>query len=259
MFGGYLFSQLNDIEGVTDDVQGAILNYELAADLLVNMPDEEVLDIFGRLNSYAVVLNEQEKLHALHFGPFKTLADKIGHKYNKMWVDSGILTDREIVRMADANLVADLLIAMIEGIKNKKYIKKAYEAYENKFEYDVEALEAQFDHVMSVIREIYPEWLKSSEFHRPPLFYSLFTTMFHVLYGLPNFPDTRPNLLPGDFPKARNALDRVSDIFAASDVATLSKDERQLREDARRATTDPSVRLRRTRFLLTVLATHVTS
>jgi len=30
----------------------------------VNLPDKEILDIFSRLNSYAVVLNEQEKINA---------------------------------------------------------------------------------------------------------------------------------------------------------------------------------------------------
>jgi hypothetical protein len=40
----------------------------------------------------------------------------------EFWLSSGLLTEKEIVRMASANLVADLLIAMIEGIKNKKQI-----------------------------------------------------------------------------------------------------------------------------------------
>ena len=67
-YGGLFFSQLNQVDS---EIQTNILNYELSVDLLVNMPDAEVLDVFSRLNSYAVVLNEQEKLNAQHFGPFK--------------------------------------------------------------------------------------------------------------------------------------------------------------------------------------------
>ena len=59
--GGLRFSQL------PKDVQGQVLGYEIAVDLLINLPDPEVLDIFSRLNSYAVILNEQEKLNAQYF------------------------------------------------------------------------------------------------------------------------------------------------------------------------------------------------
>ena len=68
--GGVLFSQL------PEDIQGQVLAYEVSVDLLINLPDSEVLDIFSRLNSYAVVLNEQEKINANHFGPFKVLAEQ---------------------------------------------------------------------------------------------------------------------------------------------------------------------------------------
>ena len=258
-FGGYYFSQLNDIDGVTNDIQANILNYELSVDLLVNMPDEEVLDVFGRLNSYSVVLNEQEKLNALHFGPFKTLADTIGHKYYRFWVDSKILSEYDVLRMADANLVADLLIAMIEGIKGKKQIKKSYNVYEKTFDHDVTVLEEKFDLVMTTIRDIYSEGLKTTEFRRPPLFYSLFTAFYHVLFGLENFSENRPTVTTSDYPRVRNSLDRVTEIFALDDAAQLTKDERQLREDTRRATTDASVRLRRTRFLLSLIASHASS
>ena len=82
-FGGYYFSQL---DSVSSEIQASILNYEISADLLVNLPDSEILDIFSRLNSYSVTLNEQEKINANHFGPFKILADNISHKYNDFWL-----------------------------------------------------------------------------------------------------------------------------------------------------------------------------
>ena len=84
-YGGLFFSQLNQVDA---EIQTNILNYELSVDLLVNMPDPEVLDVFGRLNSYAVVLNEQEKINAQHFGPFKTLADSIAHTLNDFWLQT---------------------------------------------------------------------------------------------------------------------------------------------------------------------------
>ena len=102
----------------------SFLHTNLSVDLLINLPDSEILDIFGRLNSYALVLNEQEKINADHFGAFKILADNIGRTYNEYWTKQGILTARNILRMGEVTLVADLLIAMKEGIKSKKTNKK---------------------------------------------------------------------------------------------------------------------------------------
>ena len=167
-----------------------------------------------------VVLNEQEKINADHFGPFKVLADKIGHKYDEYWTNQDILTSKQIMRMLEVNLVADLLIAMLEGIKSKKQVKKYYDAYEATFDHDTDALEADFDRVIGAIAALYPEGLVDTEFRRPHLFYSLFTAVAHRERGVPNLPaelrDTGSSAQA-----ARSKLERVDEVFAAEDPATL--------------------------------------
>jgi hypothetical protein len=244
--GGLLFSQL------PEEVQAQILAYEVSVDLLINLPDSEILDIFSRLNSYAVILNEQEKINADHFGPFKVLADKIGHKYYDYWTKQEILTSKQVMRMLEVNLVADLLIGLLEGIKSKKQVKKFYDVYETNFDQDTEQLETNFDRVVGAIAKIYPEGLSDTEFRRPHLFYSLFTAVAHRELGIPGLPATPVggNSTPE---VARNKLDRVDEIFAAADAAKLSKDEQDFLRDSRRATTDEKVRLQRTQFLLNLM------
>jgi len=248
-FGGVYFSQL------PPDVQSQVLSYEIAVDLLINLPDAEVLDIFSRLNSYAVVLNEQEKINATHFGPFKILADDVGRKYLEYWTKQEILTSRNILRMQEVNLVADLLIAMLEGVKGKKRIRGFYGAYESKFDYDTTDLEHKFDNTMNFISLLYKEGLSDTEFKRIHLFYSLFTAVHHCLYGLKEQEGPRTNLTEASkIGPARNGLDRVAEIFVTEDVTDLSEDERQFLQDSRRATTDETVRKRRTKFLLERMA-----
>ncbi|KRA15341.1 hypothetical protein ASD69_17860 [Lysobacter sp. Root604] len=244
--GGLLFSQLDE------EVQAQLLAYEVSVDLLINLPDPEILDIFSRLNSYAVVLNEQEKINADHFSQFKVLADRIGHKYNSYWTDQGILTSNQIMRMLEVNLVADLLIAMLEGIKSKKQVKKFYDQYETTFEHDADELEARFDRIIGAIGEIYPEGLSDTEFRRPHLFYSLFVAVAHREFGVSNLP---PPLPPGySTPQvARNGLERVEVIFADPDDKFLTKDEQGFIQDSRRATTDEKVRVQRSAFLLKLM------
>jgi len=247
-YGGRRFSQLPEI------VQEQILSYEVAVDLLINLPDTEILDIFSRLNSYAVVLNEQEKLNAQFFGPFKIAADTIGRKYTEYWKANTILTAQQVLRMGEVNLVADLLIAMIEGMKGKKRIKGAYRAYENNFIHDSDALEFRFDHIMSTIAAIFPSGLRGLEFARPFLFYSLFTTVYHCLYGLEGLAAPRFALdNPTAIAIARNGLEHVEALFNPDPGIPMSDPERAFLTASTRATTDQSSRETRTKYLLTLI------
>ena len=185
-FGGKLFSQLDPVD------QTHFLSFELSVDLLVNLPNSEILDIFGRLNSYAVTLSDQERINADHFGPFKILADEIGRKHYEYWLQQRIINERSIVRMAEINLVADLLIAMREGIKAKRQIKKYYDEYENQFDDDVSEIEKRFDAVLDAIAKLFPEGLSDSYFNRINIFYSLFLAVYHSLYGVPSLEVERP-------------------------------------------------------------------
>lgn len=248
-FGGVRFSQL------PENVQAQVLSYEVSVDLLINMPDAEILDIFSRLNSYAIVLNEQERINATHFGSFKILADKLGRKYYEYWTEQGVVTPRNILRMQEVNLVADILIAMREGIKSKKQIKKYYSQYEEKFDDDVSVIETQYDKVIATMSAIYPEGLSSTEFSRPHLFYSLFTAVAHCLFDLPGLPHAVVTLQKdSELETARNGLDRVGELFETNELKDLSSKEQQFIQDSRRATTDEKVRRRRTEYLLSLMA-----
>lgn len=246
-YGGTLFSQL------PVEIQAQVLAYEVSVDLLINLPDSEILDIFSRLNSYAVVLNEQEKINADHFGPFKALADKIGHKYYDYWTSQGVLTSKQIVRMLEVNLVADILIATLEGVKSKKQVKKYYDQYESSFDYNTDTLEENFEKVIGVIAKIYPEGLSDTEFRRPHLFYTLFTAIAHRMNGIPGLPPQFRNIMP-PIEGVRNKLERIDEIFEELDPTHLSINERQFLSDSRRATTDEKVRIRRAEFLLNLTA-----
>lgn len=248
-YEGLYFSQL------PEEVQAQILSYEVAVDLLINMPDAEVLDVFGRLNSYAITLNEQEKINASHFSEFKVLADSIGYKYNKFWLDQKILTPSAILRMQEISLVADLLISMLEGIKSKKQIRRFYALYERAFGGDIDELSAQFDDVIEFIFRVYPEGISGTEFKRVHLFYTLFTAIYHVLFGLKGLDGlARPEVRSeADIARVRNAFDRIGGLFEAADGGGLDRSERQFIQDSRRATTDEPVRERRTKFLISLI------
>ena len=65
-FGGKKFS------GLDKETQRDILKYEFVVDLLQDMPDNEVYDLFARINTYAEKLKPQELRNAKYFGEFKS-------------------------------------------------------------------------------------------------------------------------------------------------------------------------------------------
>ncbi len=254
-YGGLYFSQLDQID---DEVQSNILSYEISVDLLVNMPDPKVLDIFSRLNSYSVVLNDQEKINANHFGPFKLLADQISKEFFSFWIENKILTEKKILRMEDVSLTADLLIAMCVGIKEKKKIKYYYDLFERNFDYDVVILGDRFKFIIDTINQIYKEGLISTEFKRVPLFYTLFTSIYHLYFGLEGLDLEVPNILENErnFPLVCQRLERVNYLYemaTSENVIGMTNEERLFIDNCRRATTDASKREARTRFIINLM------
>ena len=74
-----------------------------------------------------------------------------------------------------------------------------------------------------------------------------------MLYRIKNVELPHKEILKKDYPKIRNALERVDVIFNIEDITILNKDEIQFLNDSRRATTDTTVRLRRTEFIVNLL------
>lgn len=243
-FGGRFFSEL------PQEKQIELLGYEISTDLLVNLTDAQVLDIFGRLNSHAVVLNDQEKINASHFGEFKKLADAVAHDNFEYWVKNKILREPQVVRMADVELAADLIVAMCDGIQSKKQLRSYYAQYEKAFPFQPDEVAKKFHQTLAMITKIYPDGLESSEFRRVHLYYSLFTAVYHMLFGLLDCDAPRGSIISENLDRLRNRLDHVEDVFGDPDSPDLTAADRQFLNDSRRATTDASVRKRRTEYLV---------
>ena len=64
-YAGCSFSDLND------DIQRKISTYSFVCQVFQGIDDSEVLEVFARLNSYAVGLNAQEKRNGIYFGYFQ--------------------------------------------------------------------------------------------------------------------------------------------------------------------------------------------
>lgn len=210
--GGKCFSDLDD------ETQRDILKYEFSVDLLQDMRDQEIYDIFARLNTYSVTLNAQELRNAMYFGEFKTTVYQLSNEFMTFWEANKIFSDAKILRMTQAEFVSELLIAMSIGIRgrSKQLIDNFYD--ENDDELPQRLVQVKrFRDTMDIIGGIMGATLPQSKFSEPRLLYPLFASIYHLQYGLPKFDRERVQIERTAFPKLRSALESVDEIFRKLD------------------------------------------
>lgn len=112
--GEYAGSKFDDLD---DAKKRDFLDYQISADVFTSATDEEIREVFRRINSYQVPLNKQETRHATHQGEFKWYIRDLGKRYATSFVKIGIMTEKQVSRMADLEFLTELVLALKEGIK----------------------------------------------------------------------------------------------------------------------------------------------
>lgn len=247
-------------EELPDEMQSEFLKYEIGVDMLFDLSFEDTLDTFARLNAYSVKLNSQELLNAQYLGYFKQASFRLGLKYVRFWLDGGIFGEKQVARMAEAELASDLLVSLVGGIQASRAIPTYYKKFDDD-EATVEAAERHFDEVMSWIGEIYsPDELKETIFQRVSMFYSLFVAIENSLRPVANIKAHRFALSVPNIGRIRSSLDEISarvDSVAAGEADPLNDLYREFILSASRATTDMKSRQLRTEFICKILAEAV--
>jgi hypothetical protein len=109
-FAGQKYSDLSD------EVQKIFLSCSIAIEQLYNATDDDVIDIFARLNSYTVSLNAAEKRHARYQTELKFFVRRMSTKYRWFLEKYGVFTTRQRFRMEDDVFFAELTRLVVEGV-----------------------------------------------------------------------------------------------------------------------------------------------
>lgn len=226
--GGSFFSQLDT------GTQKDILKYEFVVDLLQDMPDNEIYDLFARINSYGEKLRPQELRNARYFGEFKTAVYDLAKNFSGFLESNEIFSAKAILRMAEAEFISELLLAMEEGIKEGKkgIIDAAYVEYDDDFPNRARH-EKRFGEVVDTISAIVGDELPTLKFRGPKLFYPLFCSVYHMKFGLPKLTATpRKPVKSSDYPKVKEVLEDLHAMIGAAEKgnAVVSGDDRKFFE-----------------------------
>jgi mRNA-degrading endonuclease YafQ of YafQ-DinJ toxin-antitoxin module len=239
-YGGKYFSDL------PEKVKKDILNYEIATDVLSGSKDEVIIDIFARLNTYNIPLNNQELLNASFFGDFKKISFNLAQEFYKFWIENNIFSNSRVMRMAEVQLTSELVILMIAGIQSTKVIESFYKEYDDQLK-NKRLIMKRFRECMDLIGRIYGNELKNSSFHSATLFYSLFSVIYHFKFGLEESKFERIKITVANLPKLKNSLDYIEEIIRSDDV--LKKNQKFI-DAVGKHTTDFDNRLYRTEFMI---------
>lgn len=199
-------------EGISPDERQRIMTYSFSVEQFHGVSDLEVLEIFARLNTYSVPLNDQELRNGRYFGLFKRSVYALAYQHLEFWRRHGIFTERSVARMLEVELTSELVIAQMDGMQDKKKsISTFYAQYDEEFPAR-KTMERRFREVVDTINEVFPDTLSATEFHRPPLFYTLFCAIYHRQHGLPKV----------RFPTPRRPLNRTERLGIVETVEKLS-------------------------------------
>ncbi|MEL6104473.1 MAG: DUF262 domain-containing protein [Planctomycetota bacterium] len=187
-FGGKTYEKLDD------DKKQLFLDYPLSVDLFTNATDADIRQVFRRINSYTVPLNPQEQRHARFQGPFKWFIVELASEFDQSLVDLGVVSERQISRMRNTQLFAEIVMCTELGITtySKKKIDDFYDRYDDEFADETKIWNAMVDafELVLSLRAIQPTVLMKSF-----LFYSLTTAAINIT--------SRFNQLDAEYPIRR--------------------------------------------------------
>lgn len=173
-FDGQYYSEL------PRSIKEQILNYTLTIEELVGYGDEDIRDMFVRMNRFVVKLSPQELRHAKEQGRFKELVEEIGSW--PFWRDHRVFTELQIARFRSDEFAAELIILLQEGPQDKKTsIDLYYGEYRDRVPFRTAATK-QLRRYLDWIAEAITN-LDTSHYRRPTHLYSLVAALDAVSEG----------------------------------------------------------------------------
>lgn len=156
------------------------IRYKIDINEIFNPTDEEIRDLYSRVNKYTVQLNKQELRKADFPGDFISLAERLSE--NNFFERSGIFTVKQRRRMLDVEFIEELLTILVKGIQDKKdYIDDICEEYmvmNNGNEIEERFLGIIYD--ISAIFDSNLVSLQNTRFRQKSDFYSLFACISNL-------------------------------------------------------------------------------
>ncbi len=205
-----------------EETQDKFLSYSVPVDVIRNASIAEILQMFRRMNAYTLPLNEAEKRHSSFHGLFKWFVNGMADNYDEFFVEFGVLTRKQITRMADAAIIADIILAIERGVisSSPKDLTNLYRKYDETFG-SQDAYREKLGGVISFIISDLGD-LRKSFMMKPYALHSLITALLHCKHGIAPISDewgVAPlNSYSTDVERSKNLLRELADAHEGKEV-----------------------------------------
>lgn len=175
----------NRFQDLDDEQQEKFMTYVVSVDVVRNATRGEILQMFRRMNAYTLPLNEAEKRHSSFYGEFKWFINNISDEINEFLTEFQVFTSRQIVRMADAELLTDCVLAMERGIisTSPSDLRSVYKKHDDGYEQEHSVGEMIRDAVRFIATDLEP--LRGTHMMKPYALHSLLTALIHARHRIP--------------------------------------------------------------------------
>lgn len=211
-----------------ESVRKSILSYEISTHVLpIDFDDRQILQLFARINSTGMKLNQQELRNASYSGEFKTWSFNLATEQLDRWRDFGIFSEDQISRMKEVETVSDLLVNMAIGLsgKTQSRLDNYYRNHDDLWAPGPLAAD-RFRHTMDLVTSILENQPKGSPWSSEVNFFTLFVTIYDLLWGLGSkFDKSRPAAM-NEKRLAKKAL-KLGERIRAGDVPEIVVDAMQ--------------------------------
>ncbi len=238
------------ITDLAPDEKKKLYGYKFAVRYLNTDDDNQVRDMFRRLNKFLMPLKPQELRHATFAGPFVTLAEKVAD--NEYWAENKIVSAASIRRMGDVEFVSELMIGTLHGPQGGSaavlddYYRQ-YEDYEDEFPEQRKG-HRLFERTLETIQTILPD-IKVTRWSNKTDFYTLFVAISSLL-RTHDFSEGKRMVLR----KALNRFETEVDARLADEEARVSAEAVDYVRAVEKGANDKPRRAARHAVILKVLA-----
>jgi len=239
-----------------EDLQREFLAYEVSVDTITSSIEAEVLEIFRRVNSYTLPLNEPEKRHATWQGEFKWFILDMIKIYSSMFESYDILRVRQLWRMEDADLLSELCQVLDTGIetRNKIKINKLYKKYDEHFPIKNKIKDKLRKTINFIKVNLNP--ICEDQILKGYSFYSLFSALVYNKWGIQNVESQDLDGLEviNQFcTDEQQAIQNILELFNAVDIDDVEGRFKNFVKANKKATGNKNSRMIRHKWLVAAL------
>ncbi len=207
-------------EDLTEESRNSLLAYEVSVDNIVTATTEEILEIFRRINSYTLPLNNSEKRHATYQGKFKWFISDLTEYATPFFEKYKILSLKDISRMSDADLLTECCQLRLDGIQARSSAKldEIYKKFDMDFKEEADLRDiviSSFNYIKDNLIEVFDNCDVQSY-----NFYALMGALIYNRYGFSRGEDSLIEKFPpiGQFClNVNNSSSELIRIFTEAD------------------------------------------